>query len=88
MGQLGPVAAAALDWMDSYPVVRKWLKSRLRELDLPALLERDGGLTRITNFLPTFVADGCLEILENLSDWNKTEATQVSQGEAPQPPSS
>ena len=38
------------------------------------MLENTGGLLKISNFLPTWVADGALEMIEGIKDWNKTEA--------------
>ncbi len=49
-------AKSAARWLDSYEVVSKWMG----QYDLRAILEREGGLARIPDFLPSAVAEGIL----------------------------
>eukprot|EP00878_Enallax_costatus_P031818 GHUV01034867.1.p1 GENE.GHUV01034867.1~~GHUV01034867.1.p1 ORF type:complete len:157 (+),score=45.87 GHUV01034867.1:566-1036(+) len=62
-------------WLNSYNDVVSWFEKKCP--DLEQLLEEHGGLVKIENFLPAFVADGILELLENIDDrtWNLTAAT-------------
>lgn len=55
-------------WLDSFEKV----SAAVDRYTLLQLLEEGGGLCRIEDFLPTFVAEGILETLEQFSeaDWN------------------
>lgn len=57
-----------LKWLDSFEKV----SAAVDKYDLPQLLEEGGGICRIEDFLPTFVAEGIFETLEQLSEaeWN------------------
>ena len=55
-----PRDAKALRWLDSYPKVNKWLS----QWDLEKLIEDNNGIYKIRNFLPDFVAEEALHILE------------------------
>uniref|UniRef100_A0A383W562 Fe2OG dioxygenase domain-containing protein n=1 Tax=Tetradesmus obliquus TaxID=3088 RepID=A0A383W562_TETOB len=60
-------------WINSYPDVSAWLE---KYGDLEQQLDDNGGLLKIENFLPTFVAEGILEMLRGIDDktWNLTAA--------------
>lgn len=60
------------DWLSSYDAVSGWM----RQYDLVKLLEKGKGIVKISNFLPPFVADGVLNVLENVTDWNDTSASR------------
>lgn len=64
--------AKANAWMQSYQKV----KNRLSKYDILRLLDQNGGICRIFDFLPSFVADGIYDTLESLSEheWNETSA--------------
>jgi hypothetical protein len=57
-----------LKWLDSFEKV----SAAVDKYDLLQLLEEGGGICRIEDFLPTFVAEGIFETLEQLSEavWN------------------
>jgi len=42
------------NWLNSYNAVSEWLA----KYELESLIQQHGGLVKIQNFLPTFVADG------------------------------
>lgn len=67
-GQLG----RALAWLNSYSRCSRWME----RYDIDALLEEGGGICKISGFLPDFVAEGALQILESLppARWNDTAA--------------
>lgn len=58
-----------LKWLDSFSKVSAAVE---QHGDLIDRLEAGGGITKIENFLPAFVADGILELLEGMSEaqWN------------------
>jgi hypothetical protein len=60
-------------WINSYPDVSAWLE---KYGDLEQQLADDGGLVKIENFLPIFVAEGILEMLQGINDktWNVSDA--------------
>lgn len=55
-------------WLESFDTV----SAAVQKHDLVQLLEAGGGITKIKDFLPAFVAEGILETLEQCSDahWN------------------
>jgi len=59
-------------WINSPKHVLKWLE----QYDIPALVDQNGGLVRISNFLPTHVAEGILRLIESVPEksWNDTSA--------------
>lgn len=59
-------------WMSSYEAVRTWMD----KYDLIKLLEKGEGIVKISNFLPPAVADGMLNVLENVTNWNDTSASR------------
>lgn len=61
-------------WINCYPAVSKCLG----QYDLERLLDDNGGIVKIPNCLPDFVAEGILALLHNLPDstWNDTSAQQ------------
>lgn len=63
-------------WLKSFEDVSAWFG---KHGDLEQLLEEHGGLVKIDNFLPTFVAEGMLEMLQSIDEktWN------VSHGSLP-----
>ena len=73
-GVAGGEVAKALAWLDSYPQVSRWME----RYDIPQLVEQSGGIVLIRDFLPPFVAEGALRILEGLpaSRWNDTAAQE------------
>ncbi len=62
------------NWLMSYRDVKDWMG----QYDLDRLVAEGGGLCRISNFLPAFVADGALRQLERVPDsaWQATAAQQ------------
>lgn len=66
----------ALAWLGSYPKCSRWFA---RYADMDARLEAGGGICRIQGFLPDFVAEGALAILQGLPPqrWNDTAAEEV-----------
>ena len=70
----------ALAWLDSYRKVSTWLESKLKAIgghqSIDELLESSGGLLKIQNLLPQFVADAVLTMLESRDDWTTTEANE------------
>jgi hypothetical protein len=61
-------------WIRSYSTVQKWFK----KYDLQNLVDDNGGIVRIEDFLPAHVADGILSVLEQVpeKDWNITAARE------------
>lgn len=61
-------------WINSYPIASKWLE----QYDIVDLLEQNGGLVKIPNFLPEHVAEGIYQTLTNIpeSQWNNTAARE------------
>lgn len=61
-------------WIDSYRAVSRWLQ----QYDIEALLDANGGLVRLHNFLPERVADGILSCLQAIPEqaWNETSASR------------
>eukprot|EP01121_Diplochlamys_sp_Union-15-3_P022170 TRINITY_DN9360_c0_g1_i4.p1 TRINITY_DN9360_c0_g1~~TRINITY_DN9360_c0_g1_i4.p1 ORF type:complete len:224 (+),score=42.17 TRINITY_DN9360_c0_g1_i4:50-721(+) len=57
------------DWVETFEYVDEWME----KYDLESLLE-ENGLVKISNFLPDFIAEGALQLLENVpsEDWVKT----------------
>ncbi len=55
--------------------VSKWMA----QYDLNALVDSGGGIVKVSNFLPPFVAEGALQILQRLPPgrWNDTAADEV-----------
>jgi hypothetical protein len=51
----------------------------MAQYDLNAMVEAGDGIVKISNFLPPFVAEGALQILERLPPgrWNDTAADEV-----------
>lgn len=66
-------------WINSYPEVSAWLE---KYGDLEQQLDDNGGLVTIENFLPTFVAEGILEMLQGIDEktWNVSNAWQLATG--------
>jgi hypothetical protein len=62
-----------LKWLDSFEQVSAAID---KHGNLMELLEAGGGICKIENFLPTFVADGIHEMLEQFSEaqWNVSVA--------------
>jgi hypothetical protein len=58
-----------LKWLDSFDKVSAAVE---KHGDLQQLLEQGGGIVKVENFLPTFVAEGIYHLLEQFSeaDWN------------------
>lgn len=67
-------------WLNSYGDVSSWIEKKCP--DLEQLLDESGGLVKIENFLPPFVADGVLELLEAIDEktWNVSSWCTASQG--------
>ncbi|KAF8067273.1 Telo2 [Scenedesmus sp. PABB004] len=63
-------------WLDDYAAVSAAVEAHLGGGDLGDLLEAGGGLVKLRNFLPTWVAHGLVELLQDLPDdaWNLTAA--------------
>ena len=61
-------------WINDPSKVMGWVG----KYNLDELLEHGGGLVKIPNFFPGFVAEGMLEVLESIPGrhWNVTEATR------------
>lgn len=61
-------------WLDSYHIVSAWMK----KYDIRELLRRGGGLVKIENFFPDFVADHILSAVEAIVDdsWLVTAAIE------------
>jgi hypothetical protein len=61
---------------------QEWLEDpdkvlrHMEKYNLHKMIEKNDGIVKISNFLPTWVADGALNMIENIKDedWNKTEA--------------
>ncbi|KAI7835681.1 hypothetical protein COHA_010420 [Chlorella ohadii] len=70
----GGELARALNWLNSYNKVSKWMA----QYDLNALVDAGGGIVKVSNFLPPFVAEGALQILQRLPPgrWNDTAADE------------
>ncbi|KAL4418797.1 hypothetical protein ABPG77_010206 [Micractinium sp. CCAP 211/92] len=64
----------ALAWLESYPKVSSWMA----RYDVEALVDAAGGLAVVPDFLPPFVAEGALRIMERLPPgwWKPTEAAE------------
>jgi hypothetical protein len=60
-------------WLCSYPAVSKWM----RRYRLPQLLDQNGGMVKISRFLPDFVAEGVRQDLLNTpgAKWVDTSAS-------------
>jgi hypothetical protein len=71
-------------WMGSYEAVAGCVA---RHGDLEQLLLQGGGIARLPDFAPDWVAAGILELLEGLEDqeWNVSEGMQALLCTAPQP---
>jgi hypothetical protein len=67
-------AQRALNWLNSYPTVAKWM----RQYDILQLIDSSGGFAIVDNFLPQDVALGAIQILENIPArrWNDTAADE------------
>lgn len=65
---------AFLTWSESYKKVSKWFLQH----DLEQQLDDNNGLVQIPNFLPANIAQGALEILQQVpeADWNATIADE------------
>ena len=46
----------------------------MEKYNLLKMLEKGDGIVKIKNFLPSWVAEGALNMVENIKDWKKTEA--------------
>lgn len=68
------IVSRALAWLDSYPRVSRWAA----RYDLLRLIDGGGGIVRLDDFLPSFVAEGALRMLQDLPPgrWNDTAAEQ------------
>jgi hypothetical protein len=68
-------------WINSYADVSDWLE---KYGDIEQQLDDNGGLVKIQNFLPTFVAEGILEMLQGIDDktWNVGGASKLAVGVA------
>jgi hypothetical protein len=64
-------------WINSYADVSAWLE---KYGDIEQQLDDSGGLVKIQNFLPTFVAEGILEMLQGIDEktWNVGGAGKVA----------
>lgn len=51
----------------------------MAQYDLNALVDAGGGIAKVSNFLPPFVAEGALQVLQHLPPgrWNDTAADEV-----------
>jgi hypothetical protein len=68
------VVSRAVAWLESYPKVSRWAA----RYDLLRLIDGGGGIVRLDSFLPGFVAEGALRMLEGLPPgrWNDTAAEE------------
>ena len=59
-------------WINDPDKVMGWVCKH----NLEKMLDKGGGLVKIPNFFPSFVADGILSVLESIpsQNWNVTEA--------------
>jgi hypothetical protein len=66
-------------WINSYADVSAWLE---KYGDLEQQLDDNGGLVKIENFLPTFVAEGILQMLQGIDDktWNVSKPCKLPAG--------
>eukprot|EP00798_Chlamydomonas_sp_ICE-L_P018994 gene18994-25578_t len=73
-GRSAPAHSKAEAWMDSFPKVSKWMG----QYDVEALIQKSGGLVRVSNFLPDFVADALHDSLDAIPEksWLMTSAGQ------------
>lgn len=62
-----------LKWLDSFDKVSAAVE---KHGDLQQLLEQGGGICKIENFLPNFVAEGIHQLLESFTeeDWNVSDS--------------
>lgn len=62
-----------LKWLDSFDKVSAAVE---KHGDLQQLLEQGGGICKIENFLPNFVAEGIHQLLETFTeeDWNVSDS--------------
>jgi hypothetical protein len=66
-------------WINSYTDVAAWLE---KHGDIEQQLDDNGGLVKIHSFLPTFVAEGILDMLQGIDEktWNVGGAHEVAAG--------
>lgn len=53
-----------MSWTDSYKKVSKWFA----RYDLEEQLDQNGGIVQLTDFLPTNIAEGALEVLQQVPE--------------------
>ena len=53
-----------LTWADSYKKVSKWFA----QYNLEELLDRNDGLVQLPGFLPTDIAEGALDIIQQIPE--------------------
>ncbi len=70
--QDGSEQGRALAWLDSYPKVSRWMQ----QYDIEQLVDEGGGFALVPKFLPGFVAEGALQILQRLPHWSDTAAEE------------
>ncbi|GAB4812976.1 hypothetical protein N2152v2_000022 [Parachlorella kessleri] len=70
--EASPEVAKAAAWLNSYAKASTWMG----RYDIHRLLDASGGLVRIENFLPEFVAEAVLQVLQAIptAKWNPTTA--------------
>ena len=72
-------------WINDYEAASSWLE----KYDLEKLLIEGDGICKITNFLPAFVAEGILSMLEGIPDeaWNVRNSSAAAAAVASLPSS-
>lgn len=55
-----------VSWADSYKTVSKWFS----RYNLEELLDENNGLVQLPGFLPTNVAEGALEVVQQVPEVN------------------
>ena len=59
---------AFLLWADSYNLVSKWFS----QYNLEDLLDKNDGLVQLPGFLPAYIAEGALQVIEQISEvWDQ-----------------
>lgn len=66
----------AIRWLDDYETCNDLINKKIA-YDIRKLLKKHGGLVRIPDFLPDFVAEYALSLVQAINDeWRPTEARQ------------
>ena len=69
-----PAAMTYAKWVDDPDRVM----THIEKYDLEDLIEKGDGICKISNFLPSYVAEGALKAVESIpaKEWNSTEALE------------